>query len=245
MPEERFRVPGSSYDELIKIIRAYAAVNKEADLDEVSRLATMHPTSISRNNAFLIATGLIEGGKKKVISDKGRALARAFDHEMPDEIRTHWRSVVMENEFLQKVLGAVRIRKGMEPSTLQSHIAYSAGQPKTTYVMAGAAAVIDILKAAELIRESEGKFIATTSDASDTTPAVPSAPYASARALTSPSGRPYGGEVAAAMPIQIPAASGITIQIQIQCSADDIETLGPRLRALLDELSRPSAQRKE
>ncbi len=135
MPDERFRLPGSSYGELVKVIRAYGTLSGAASLDEVSKLAAMHPTQISRNNGFLVAMGILEGGKNKVITSKGQDLARALDHEMPDEIRNHWRRVVLEDEFLNKMLSAVKIRKGMEASTLQAHIAYSAGQPKKPAVM--------------------------------------------------------------------------------------------------------------
>ncbi len=92
MPDERFRLPGSSYGELVKVIRAYGTLSGAASLDEVSKLAAMHPTQISRNNGFLVAIGILEGGKNKVITSKGQDLARALDHEMPDEIRNHWRS---------------------------------------------------------------------------------------------------------------------------------------------------------
>src|SRR3972149_11556028 len=128
-PEERFRLPSSSYEELVKIVKAYGNLTKEAVPAEVSQLAVVHPTVVSHNNAFLVTIGVITGGKKKMVTEKGRALARALDHDMPDAITQNWREIVLSNEFMQKLVTAVRIRKGMEPSTLQAHVAYSAGIP--------------------------------------------------------------------------------------------------------------------
>ena len=241
MPEERFRLPGSSYEELAKIIKAYGNLSLEAAPNEVSKLAAIHPTSVSRNNAFLVSIDVLKGGKKKLITDKGRALARALEHEMPDEIRTNWREIVLANEFLKRLVSAVRIRKGMEPSTLQAHVAYSAGQAKKPIVMTGAGAVVDILKAAGLVKEEEGKLEAV----SEETPTHQEIPV-----LVGQTSRDQ--EISPGHPTMIPIVDSrvvkegvaVTIQIQIQCSADEVEGLTPKLRALLNEISGPAAPEK-
>ena len=56
---EEFPLPSSSYKELIKIIRAYGRIGTEASLGDVSKLAVMGETSVSGNNKFLIALGII------------------------------------------------------------------------------------------------------------------------------------------------------------------------------------------
>lgn len=237
MAEEKFRLPGSSYEELAKIIKAYAHLGGPATPGDVGQLAGAHLTIVSRNNAFLVAIGVLEGGKKKVITSKGKALGTALEHELADETALNWREIVMGNEFLQKVLSAVKIRKGMEQSTLVSHIAYSAGQPKNPNVMAGASAVIDILKVAKALREEDGKLVAVVSDetaaAGETTQAVterpPATPQISAgegpnvvRTFVAPTGQ---------------AGFSISFQIQIQCTPDNVESLAPKLRNLLKEIS--------
>jgi len=238
MPEEGFRLPGSSYEELAKIIRAYGTLTAEATPGEVSKLAAIHPTIVSRNNAFLVAIDVLSGGKKKLITNKGRNLARALDHEMPDEIRANWREIVSANEFLQKLVSAVRIRKGMEPSTLQVHVAYSAGQAKKPIVMTGAGAVVDILKAAGLVKEDEGKLVAV----SEEVPGFQELPAATGETNRSQAISPV---YPATMPIVTSGVTTggvrVTIQIQIQCSADEVENLAPKLRALLKEISGPEA----
>ena len=146
MPEDTFRLPKSSYEEIVKIIRAYGNAGNDASLADVAKTAAMNETIISSNNAFLAAVGIIEGGKTKTVTERGRALAMALQHEIPDEISTQWNLIVSDNVFLQKMVTAVSIRQGMEASALQAHIAYSASEPKSSRVMAGAAAVVEILK---------------------------------------------------------------------------------------------------
>ncbi len=236
MPDERFRLPGSSYGELVKVIRAYGTLSGAASLDEVSKLAAMHPTQISRNNGFLVAIGILEGGKNKVITSKGQDLARALDHEMPDEIRNHWRRVVLEDEFLNKMLSAVKIRKGMEASTLQAHIAYSAGQPKNPAVMTGADTVIDILVAAGLLKEEDGKLVATAIE-EGLSPTVTTEVRGRDQLKVALHDAP-----ASLAPREEVRGIQVTIQIQVQCSPADVEQLGPKLRALLEEISRPASE---
>ena len=163
MPEETFRLPKSSYDELVKIVQAYGSSGPSANLEEVAQSSAMDRTIISRNNAFLISVGIVEGGKAKGITEKGKALAHALRYAVPEDIASHWRDIVTASEFLQKMVSAVSIRGGMEDSALKSHIAYSAGEPKSTFVMAGAGAVVEILKIAGLVKEQDGKLVADSS----------------------------------------------------------------------------------
>jgi hypothetical protein len=77
MPEEAaFRLPKSSYDELVKIVQAYGNAGQEAvNLDDVARVSAMDKTIISRNNAFLVSAGIIEGPEKRHHAE--REIARA------------------------------------------------------------------------------------------------------------------------------------------------------------------------
>ena len=65
---EIYKLPGSSYEELIKIIRAYAATSKNGaavSLAEVAQSTGMNRTIISRNNGFLTQIKLVSEGNKK------------------------------------------------------------------------------------------------------------------------------------------------------------------------------------
>lgn len=233
MAEETFRLPKSSYDELVKIVRAYGESGQSASLDEVARTGAMNNTIISRNNAFLISVGIIEGGKAKGITEKGRALARALQYDDPENIASHWRDIATSNEFLQKMVSAVSIRGGMEDSALRSHIAYSAGEPKSAFVMAGAGGVVEILKVAGLVKEQDGKLVADPS-------ALQGVSSVSLRGtIKEPDKLAAVSGIRTVLAPQ-PSALGVSIQIQIQCTAAEISELGPKLRTLLKELSEGS-----
>jgi len=232
MPEETFRLPKSSYDELIKIVQAYGNSGQAANLDEVAQAAAMDTTIISRNNAFLVSVGIIEGGRAKGITGKGKSLAQALHYNVVADIATSWREVVHASEFLQKMVAAVRIRGGMEDSALQSHIAYSAGESKNPHVMAGAGAVVQILKVSGLVKEQDGKLVAE--------PPTTGVSYiklaGDIREPEKPGPSPVAGVGAQIAPQ--PSNLGVSIQIQIQCTAAEIPDLAPKLRAMLKELSK-------
>lgn len=237
MPDEGFPLPGSSYEELVKVIRAYDHFPGDVALPEVSSVAGMHSSNVSRNNGFLLAIGVVQGGKKKAMTEAGRALARALDHNIQEEIARNWQSIVSANDFLKRIVAAVRIRKGMEYSAFQSHVAYTAGQPKTPTVMAGSGAVVDILKAAGALREEDGKLIAVDEG-------IAAEVNTGAQLTNTPSlpGPDSGIVSVRECPPHFASPSslgvGVQIQIQIQCSAQDVDTLGPKVRDLLRELRR-------
>ncbi|NOS82835.1 MAG: hypothetical protein HOP32_14765 [Nitrospira sp.] len=245
MTEESFRLPQSSYGELVKIIKGYGAHNAEAVPDDISKVTGLHPTIVSRNNAFLVGINIVQGGKKKTITDRGLSLARALEHDMPHEITKHWKEIVLGNDFLNKVLVAVRIRKGMDTGTLLSHIAYSAGQPKSAGIMAGAAAMIDILRAAALLKEEDGKLIAMVEDV---TSAITETSSIEEQFTSKTSVQPsQSGVKDSSQNLLLPLSTAnipVTIQlhIQVQCSADDIGNLAPKLRSLIKELTKEEPQ---
>lgn len=157
---EEFKLPASSYEELVKIIKAYGQVNEPASIEEVSKLCGIHPSQISRNSGFLLGVGIIEGGKAKVATEKGKKLSRALVHEINEEISRIWQEIITENDFMAKMVAAIKIRKGMDIQSLQSHIAYSSGQNNNQYVRTGSAVIVELLKIAGLIEEVDGKIIA-------------------------------------------------------------------------------------
>jgi hypothetical protein len=76
-----FKLPRSSYNELVKIIMAYGKVNKPASLDEISQYCGVGRISVSSNNAFLSAVGVIEGGKAKIINSASLRFIHRDDME--------------------------------------------------------------------------------------------------------------------------------------------------------------------
>lgn len=232
MADDKFKLPLSSYEELGKIIKAYNHFSQEVGLEEVSRLTSLHTTIISRNVGFLLAAGILAPGAKKAATPLGKQLARALEHEMPDEIRTGWRTVVQDNEFLSRLLTAIKIRNGMDQQTLESHIAYSAGQPKKAQFMTGARTVIEILRAAELIRDQDGKYL-VESFASDE--GERAAAWSVGTSVVSKS-LPVSTFAQGAATIRQEADYAIAININISCTSDELDGLGSKIKALISEL---------
>jgi hypothetical protein len=230
---EEFPLPSSSYKELIKIIRAYGRIATEATLADVAKLAVMAETTVSGNNKFLIALGIIKSGQKKTITPLGVELANALEHDMPDAISAKWRAVVEATEFLQNVIAAVRIRKSMDESSLESHVAYSAGQPKTPGVATGARTVVDILTVAGLLKEEGGTLVAGA-------PEPRPIPETVAKSLSISDSLPdnvifeHGMKTSTRL-----GGVQLNIDVTVQCTPADLEDLGHKLRKVLKDFNEP------
>jgi hypothetical protein len=231
MAEREFRLPGSSYEELVNIIVAYGTRDEAARPGDVGKLDAVHQSSVSRNNGFLTEIGVLQGESKKLITRRGRALALALARRDRVEIRRNWRAIVATNEFLQNVVAAVKLREGMLYPTVQAYIAHAAGQPRNKPVMTGAGAIVEILKAAGLLREEAGELVATFDE--DLEP----------EDLAMEDGSlPDVAEVAepdVSATVEAGEGPAVKIHLHVQCTADEIEDLAPRLKALLRELSDP------
>jgi hypothetical protein len=249
MAEREFRLPGSPYEELVNIVVAYGTRDEASMTGDVGKLDSVHQSSVSRNNAFLAEIGVLQGETKKLITRRGRSLAVALARKDRAEIRSNWRAIVSASEFLQNVISAVKLREGMLYPTVQAYIAHAAGQPRNKPVMTGAGAIIEILKTAGLLKEEAGELVAPFEEEPG-----PEAPPASADGppLETPEAAETVvsatvSEAVAGTPAGIPAGTlagtftgapaTVSIHVQVRCTADEIEDLAPRLKALLRELS--------
>jgi hypothetical protein len=227
MAESEFRLPGSPYEELVNIIVAYGTRDEAARPGDVSKLDSVHQSSVSRNNGFLTEIGVLQGETKKLITRRGRSLALALARKDKEEIRRNWRGIVATNEFLQNVVAAVKLREGMLYPTVQAYVAHAAGQPRNKPVMTGAGAIVEILKIAGLLREEAGELVATFDGELDVVEDI---------AMEELSNE---GEAEPLLSATVETSEGpaVKIHVHVQCTADDLEDLAPRLRALLRELS--------
>ena len=243
MAEEGFRLPGSGYEELVNIIVAYGTRDGASNPGDVGKLDPAHQASATRNNAFLTGIGVLRGGDKKLVTDRGRALARSLWRGTPEEARRQWREVVSTDEFLQNIVSAVKLRNGMTRHALLAYIANAARVPRNNPTMSGAAAVVEILKASGLLREDEGRLVANFGE-----PPVPdddlpedsqSDPDGEVGLTFSPADDPV--ELSEMVSVDAPRGveARVVIQVQVRCTADEVEELGPRLRKLLDDLAGP------
>lgn len=161
MADGDFRLPASSYEEIVKIILGYGYHGKEASITDISHKCAVHKTNISANSAFLTSIGIIEQvpGGRKIVTSLGNTIFYALQNAYEEEINNTWSKIVKNNEFLQKIVAAIRIRQGMDKSTLITHIIYTAGQKKSQRVVTGANAIIEIFKHAKLVTEKDDRII--------------------------------------------------------------------------------------
>jgi hypothetical protein len=227
MAEREFRLPGSPYEELVNIIVAYGTRDEAARPGDVSKLDSVHQSSVSRNNGFLTEIGVLQGETKKLITSRGRSLALALARKDKEEIRRSWRAIVATNEFLQNVVAAVKLREGMLYPTVQAYVAHAAGQPRNKPVMTGAGAIVEILKIAGLLREEAGELVATFDGELDAVEDI-----AMEELSTEEEAEPLLSAT-----VETSEGPAVKIHLHVQCTADDLEDLAPRLRALLRELS--------
>ena len=238
MAERQFRLPGSPYEELVSTIVAYGTRDEASRPGDVGKLDSVHQSSVSRTNGFLTEIGVLQGETQKLITRRGRALALALARKNREGIRANWRGIVASTEFLQNVVSAVKLREGMLFPTVQAYIAHAAGQPRNKPVMTGAGAIVEILKAAELLREEAGELVAVFDE--HPMPEEPAAEGPDKGATPEPSGNQISAVVeAGGAPDGDTGTPPVQVHLHIRCDPDEIEDLAPRLKRLLRDLSAP------
>ena len=166
MAKEKHNLPSSSLQELEKIIKGYCHAAKDASLDDLANLVGMHKTAVSKNNPFLAELGVVQGGRKKAITDTGSKFGRAIEHEHTQDIQKYLSELVGSSEFFAGLITTVRIKGGMSEEDLIKHILYVSGQKTTKENKTGANTIIDLFQKGGLLIEKDGKLIVSTSSAS-------------------------------------------------------------------------------
>lgn len=151
-----FNLPGSSFDEVQKIIKGYSNVSDKASLGDISKLTGLHTTIVSRNNKFLSDIGLITGGAKKGATELGKKLGRALEHAQTEDCRRYWKEAVQTNEKVSGLVTTVRIKGGMSESQFIDHALYVSGQKKNAGNKTGSRCMVEVLVVAGLLQEVDG-----------------------------------------------------------------------------------------
>lgn len=240
-----FNLPGSSFEEIQKILKGYSHAPEQASLDQLSKLIGLHTTVVSRNNKFLTDIGLIAGGMKKSATELGKKLGRALDHKQEQDAQGYWKEAVQTNEKVAGLVTTVRIKSGMAEKDFSNHVLYVSGQKNTSANKTGARCVVDVLLAANLLREENGKLVVSTPAKDVHADIKPVAATSDALAAKESENTNGNGAGALIPPLPgIPATSGLTPQIAINIqlhlpeteNADVYEKL---FKALRDNLLSP------
>lgn len=164
---EVFKLPGSSYEEITKIIRAYSNVKtgQALSLADLAQMSGMDKTIISRNNGFLLQLGLITEGNKKAPTEMCVTLGKAYNLGMTEQISKIWFEIVKNDEFLNRMISTIQIKTEMTKQEFVNHIVFSSSNNNSNNARAGASAVIEILKLTQMIEENDGMIISGKSNA--------------------------------------------------------------------------------
>lgn len=223
---ETFKLPASSYEEIQKIIQAYASEKEGVlvSLDRISHATGIPRTGVSGNNGFLVQIGLISEGNKKAATEVGRALGRAYISKINDEVSRIWKEIINENDFLSRMISAVRIRNGMDRSSFLNHIIYSSGLNDTKQNRAGAGAIIEIFKSVNVLSDIDGKLtvIEAQEDISN----------------WGFKDKSNTEEYPTVQVNKAPKNNIISINININCSFDEIDSLAERINDLIANISK-------
>ncbi len=224
---DRFKLPGSSLDEVFKVVQGYTSFGKLASLSDISKSTGMHDTAISKNVGFLLSIGVLQGGRDKAVTELGKKLGLALMHNLADEVEAILSDIVAENEFLKNILAAVRIRRGMDESSLRAHIGYSAGLSKTGSTTTGTGAVVELLKRSGNLKTEDGKLVVSAPIARPTSVESPSAPEKVEAVVKHNVVRT----------IETTSPFSISIKIEVQCSPHELDDLGLKLRKIVADFS--------
>jgi hypothetical protein len=237
MADDKMKLPRSSYEELRKIIKAYSKLTKPSNNDELAKLTGIGRTHVSANNAFLLAVDIIQGASQKSPTLKGKELGLALEHEIHEETMRAWRKVVEENDFLSKMVQAIGVRKGMEESQLENHIAYSAGETKSREVMTGARTVIDILRDSGLVRQEGDRIL--PNPASQVLIPLDQDQSISHKQATGEedSISQESGDLSIKRASLEKKGVSVHIEVRINATPDDLDGLGERLKKLINDIS--------
>lgn len=241
-----FNLPGSSFEEVQKILKGYSHAPEHASLNQLSKLTGLHATVISRNNKFLSDIGLIAGGMKKTVTDLGKKLGRALDHKQGGDAQGYWKEAVQTNEKVAGLVTTVRIKGGMTETEFSSHVLYVSGQKNNAGNKTGSRCVVDVLLAANLLQEENGKLVVSSSPAKETPteikPVVP-APVAPAASVSENGSGSGAGAQIRTLPVT-PQTSNLTPQIAINIQlhlpeTENAEVYEKLFKALRENLLSP------
>lgn len=224
---EQYKLPGSSYEEVIKIIKAYSSgkAGQPMSLEIVAQAAGMDKTIVSRNNGFLVQCGFISEGNQKAATELGIQLARAYNLKMENEVSRIWKECIEASEFLTRMLSAIKIRGTMEKSAFLNHIVYSSGATTTKHAKTGASTLIDLFELAGFITEQDGQISAIDFEADP--------PLDNSNSTVTNEGVSAPSSISVIPSVTKP---NFTINININVSIDELDQLPDKIANLVEQV---------
>jgi hypothetical protein len=247
MDEVSFQLPIAGYEVLVRIILGYyhaGAGNEPISVSTVAESTAMKGPNVSANNKFLQSVGILDRtGKGYQLTSDGLDLAQVLDYDKDSETpetQAAWASIVDNNEFLQRMTTAVRIRGNMDNEAFARHIALTSGAPNKPRFMRGARTVIAVLQAANRIIEDEdgtlkaveGQRVSQTVPTQFPTAAIPQ----------------LQKTLISELPSSVSLASiplSVMVQITPDTTDEDLQELARKIRYLAELITSKDLKREE
>jgi hypothetical protein len=154
-----FKLPGSGFDIITKILHAYAVAGQNSSLQDIAKKSGLDYTMVSRNNSFLLSIKAIEGGRQKSLTSTGKLLAIAIGNDLENEAKLHWATLFRECEETKSAIEMIKIQKGIPKEQFAGRLASTFGVVADNSNKTGLNSIADILVHAHLIREEDGKYV--------------------------------------------------------------------------------------
>jgi hypothetical protein len=247
MDETSFQLPVAGYEVLVRIILGYyhaGGGNEPVPVSAVAESTAMKAPNVSANNKFLQSVGILERvGKGYQLTSSGLHLAQALDYDKESKVpetQSIWANIVNNNDFLQRMTSAVKIRGNMDSEAFARHIALTSGAPNKPRFMRGARTVIAMLQAAGKLVEDEDGTLKVIEE-QPVAQTVPSPPAATTVAVQ--------GTAIASEPLPSVLFAGIPFSIMIQITPgttdSELQEIARKIRYLSDLFASSDLMREE
>jgi len=156
---EAFKLPGSGYEVLSKILHAYVLCGAgKTPLGDVSKKAGLDHTIVSRNNGFLLCVGALSGGRDKELTPTGRKLALAVGNNMPDDIAGAWKELLLSCETTRSVIEMVKVQKGVPKDQFLGRVASTLGVVADASTKTGLNTLLSLFEESKTLKIVDEKY---------------------------------------------------------------------------------------
>jgi hypothetical protein len=153
-----FAMPGSSWEMLKRIIKAYYAAqeNKESTVESIANLSDIDRPVISSNNKFLRSIGVVEQNQYK-LTPVGVKLAMGIARKNAAVIAGALKEIVDKTDELGRVVKTVQARDAMSEDELKVEMMLALGLTEKSPGLSRLRTLIDLLYESKILIEHEGK----------------------------------------------------------------------------------------
>lgn len=156
MNGKQLQMPGSSWEMVKRIIRAYHAAQEDEapTIEQIARLAGVQRPVVSMNNNFLRASGILQEDKNK-LTPLGVRLATGISHNNQSLIVAALQDLAKEYGPLSQLISLLRARGEMKIEAFRGEIILLAELSQDARAGSLIKAILDLLQESRLIEITE------------------------------------------------------------------------------------------